>query len=286
MNASNPLIKTKDSIIKALDNNGNGTIDVEDIITLACKVPGVRVNRSSFLKKEFFKNHPQEIIDKAIATTPMQAGISGDEINRIADDVITFERNCVSGISTALGVPGGYAMIATVPADIIQYYAYTLRAIQKLLYLYGFPEIAGSEEDGILLDSATINQITICLGIMSGVAGADNLLKGMAQALGNGVEKILLKKALTKGTIYPLVKKIAKVFGVKLTKEIAAGFVKKTIPVVGGVVSGGITFFAFKPCCNRLKKVLRDTKLSNPNYKPSTEETEFADSILFTTNPI
>ncbi len=32
-------------------------------------------------------------------------------------------------------------------SDIIQYYSYTLRTTQKLLYLYGFPEI-GSDEEG------------------------------------------------------------------------------------------------------------------------------------------
>ena len=50
-----------------------------------------------------------------------------------------------------------------------------------------------------------------------------------------------------------------------MTKSLFAGTVKKAIPVVGGVVSGGITFFSFAPCCNRLKKALEDTKLSNPN---------------------
>lgn len=88
----NPLIKAKESIIKALDNNGNGEIDVEDIIALACKVPGIRVNRSAFLEKELFKNHPQNVIDKAIATNPAQAGISKNEIDHIADEVIKFEQ--------------------------------------------------------------------------------------------------------------------------------------------------------------------------------------------------
>lgn len=32
--------------------------------------------------------------------------------------------------------PGGFAMVATLPADIVQYYGYLLRATQKLLYLY------------------------------------------------------------------------------------------------------------------------------------------------------
>lgn len=274
----NAIIKAKDSVIKALDQNGNGTIDIEDIIVLAIKAPGVHITRANFLKKELFKNYPQEVIDKAIATTPAQAGIPSEEIDKIADEVIKFERNSVSGISAALGVPGGIAMAATIPADIIQYYGYTLRATQKLLYLYGFPEI-DSDEQGLQLDSQTINQIILCLGVMNGIAGANNAIKGMAKALAVGIEKQLLNAALTKGTFYPLVKAIAKWFGVKMTKSLFAGFFKKAIPVVGGIIGGGITFFTFKPCCYRLKNVLKDTMLSNPNHKSTAEEDEFVTCI-------
>lgn len=275
---TNRIIKTENSIMKALDQNGNGEIDIEDIITLAFKTPGVHVTRDNFLQKELYKNHPQAVIDKAIATTPAQAGISSDEIDKIADEVINYERNCVSGISAALGVPGGWAMAATIPADIVQYYGYTLRAAQKLLYLYGFPEV-DSDEEGIRLDSQTINQLILCLGVMNGVAGANNAIKGMAKALAVGVEKKLLNAALTKGTFYPLVKEIAKWFGIKMTKSIFAGFFKKAIPVVGGIVGGGITFFSFKPCCYRLKAALQDTMLSNPDHKSTSEENSFINAI-------
>lgn len=278
MEDTNLIIKAKDSIVKALDQNGNGEIDIEDIITLAFKTPGVHVTRANFLQKELYKNHPQAVIDKAIATTPAQAGISSDEIDNIADEVINYERNCVSGISAALGAPGGWAMAATIPADIVQYYGYTLRATQKLLYLYGFPEV-DSDEEGIRLDSQTINQLILCLGVMNGVAGANNAIKGMAKALAVGVEKKLLNAALTKGTFYPLVKEIAKWFGIKMTKSIFAGFFKKAIPVVGGIVGGGITFFSFKPCCYRLKAALQDTMLSNPNHKSTSEENSFINFI-------
>lgn len=278
MQNKNPVNKAKDTIIKALDQNGNGEIDIEDIIILAFKTPGVHVTRSNFLRKELFKNHPAAVIDKAIATTPAQAGIPSDEIDNIADEVIRFERNCVSGISAALGTPGGWAMAATIPADIIQYYGYMLRATQKLLYLYGFPEV-DSNEDGLQLDSETINQIILCLGVMNGVAGANNAMKGMAKALAIGVEKKLLNTALTKGTFYPFVKAIAKWFGVKMTKSLFAGFFKKAIPVVGGIVGGGITFLSFKPCCYRLKDVLQDTMLSNPNHRSTPEENAFVSAI-------
>lgn len=67
---------------------------------------------------------------------------------------------------------------------------------------------------------------------------------------------------MTKGTIYPIVKETAKWFSVKMTKNVFAGFFKKAIPVVGGVVGGGITFLTFKPCCDKLKESLQDTLLN------------------------
>lgn len=265
------LQKAKTAIINAIDENGNGEIDIEDIIIKGLKTPGIRINRAEFLQKQLFKLYPQEVIDAAIAESPMKANIPVKEIDKIADEVIKFERNCVSGISAALGVPGGWAMVATIPADIAQYYGYLLRATQKLLYLYGFPQI-DTEEQGNKFDDGTMNTLIICFGVMYGTAGANNALKAMAKALGVGVEKQLLKKALTKGTIYPIVKSVAKWFGVKMTKEVFAGFFKKAIPIVGGILGGGITYLSFKPCCDKLKKSLQDTILSNPKYKPVLED--------------
>lgn len=267
------LLKTKNSIIKSIDINGNGEIDIEDFIILGLRSPGININRADFLQTELTKYLPQEVIDIAILSNPLQANIPSHLIDHIADEVIKYERNCVSGISTALGMPGGFTMMATIPADIVQYYGYMLRAAQKLMYLYGFPEI-DTYEKGQKFDSETINILIICLGTMYGVSGANAALKTMAAALGRGVEKQLLNKALTKGTIYPIVKSVAKWFGIKMTKQTFAQFFKKAIPVVGGVVGGGITYISFKPCCDKLKDSLRNTYLSNPDYKvdESTEE--------------
>ena len=162
----------------------------------------------------------------------------------------------------------------TIPADIAQYYGYMLRATQKLLYLYGFPEIDVSEKSE-KFDTETLNILTLCLGVMFGVANANNALKAVAKALGSGVQKQLMKKALTKGTIYPIVKSTAKWFGVKMTKEVFTGFFKHAIPVVGGVIGGGLTYISFKPCCDKLKASLEDTLLSNPKHEATNEENAF-----------
>ncbi len=272
------VVSSKEAVINTIDANGNGEIDVEDVIILGLRTPGISISRADFLQKELFKNYPQDVIDKAIATTPALAGIPSSEIDEIADAVIQYERNCVSGISVALGAPGGIAMVATIPADIIQYYGYMLRATQKLMYLYGFPEINTTEREHHF-DSETMNVLIICFGVMYGVQSANSTLKSMATMLGKGVEKKLLRKALMKGTIYPIVKSVLHWFNINLTKQVFAGFFKKSIPVVGGVLGGGITYLSFKPCCDKLKDSLQDTLLSNPNHKPSDEEIKLTTSI-------
>lgn len=265
--------KAKSKIFGAIDQNGNGEVDIEDVIIMGLKIPGIRVNRDEFLRTEFKKELPPETIEAAVSGTPAGAGISSEMVDRKAHDSIAFERNMVSGISTALGMPGGAAMIATIPADIAQYYGYMLRAAQKLMYLYGFPDIE-VKETASGFDAETLNILTVCLGVMYGVAGAGNAIRAMARALGKGVEKQLVKKTLTKGTIYPIVKKIAKWFGVRMTKQVFAGFFKKAIPVVGGVVGGAITYVSFGPCCERLQNTLKDTYLTNPEGRAEIQPDE------------
>ena len=145
-------------------------------------------------------------------------------------------------------------------------------------YLANYPEI-DVEEKGQIFDSETLNILIICLGVMYGVAGANNAIKAMAKGLAKGVSKKIMSTALTKGTLYPIVKNIAKWFGIKMTKDLLAGMVKKSVPVIGGVVGGGITYVSFKPCCDRLKESLQDTLLSNPNHIETAEENIIIDNI-------
>lgn len=269
--AKNGVDKSTEIVNKVMDVNGDGQVDIEDVIIMGLKIPGICINRETFLRSEFMKNYPEEVIDDAVEYNPAHAGITPDEIEKYADEVIKYERNCVSGISAVLSAPGGFAMAATIPADIAQYYGYMLRVTQKLLYLYGFPEI-DVKEKGQKFDTETLNILTLCLGVMYGVAGASNALKAVAKALGTGVQKQLMKKALTKGTIYPIVKSTAKWFGVKMTKEVFTGFFKHAIPIAGGVIGGGLTYMSFKPCCDKLKISLKDTLLSNPEHKITPDE--------------
>ena len=275
----NKINDTQQSVVKVIDVNGNGQVDIEDFIILGLKTPGIRIQREDFLRAEFMKKFPKDTIEKAIASTPAQSGIPIEDINEIADQVIQYERNCVSGISAALGVPGGFSMVATIPTDIVQYYGYMLRAAQKLMYLYGFPEI-DTNENNQKFDSEALNILILCLGAMYGVQGANAAIKALAKAFAEGVQKKMMKAALTKGTIYPIVKSISKWFGVNMTKQVFSGFFKKAIPVVGGVIGGGLTYLSFKPCCLKLKHSLEDTILSNPSHKSDHEETALVSGMI------
>ena len=44
--------KSKKAVYDAVDVNGDGQVDIEDVILLAFKVPGVAVKRDVFLKQE------------------------------------------------------------------------------------------------------------------------------------------------------------------------------------------------------------------------------------------
>ena len=107
---------------------------------------------------------------------------------------------------------------------------------------------------------------------MYGVAGANTALRAMAKGLANGISKKIMSTALTKGTLYPIIKSISKWFGVNMTKKMLTGAVQKSLPIIGGVVGGGITFLTFKPCCDKLKGSLQNTLLSNPNHVETKEE--------------
>lgn len=60
-------------------------------------------------------------IQRAIAETPVAAGITPVMLDDIALASIHFETRKSSALSFAAGVPGGWAMFATVPGDVTQF---------------------------------------------------------------------------------------------------------------------------------------------------------------------
>jgi hypothetical protein len=233
----------------------------EDALAAAASMPGVRIDREAFLRNSFKKYFDETTVDVAIEQTPAKAGISLQLIRKIANESIDFETAKATALSAAAGIPGGLAMLGTVPADLAQYYAHVLRVAQKLAYLYGWPSLFDENDE---MDDGTRGILTLFLGIMFGAEAAGKGVEKVAKMLADNLMKKLPQIALTKGAVYPIVKKVASYLGVQMTKQTFAKGVGKVVPVVGGVVSGGITLATFRPMSARLRDYLAGLPLADP----------------------
>lgn len=252
-------------------------LDVLAALQQAMKVPGAKIDREKFLRKELKRRYSKVIIDRAVEHNPAYAWIPREEIDKLAKHAIDYECNKATAISFTTGLPGGAVGVAAIPADIIQYFVFMLRVIQELAYLYGFDDFHLDEND---VDNEAMNTIMIFLGVMFGVQQANVAIKVVANMAGRNVAKRLAQKALTKGTVYPIVKKIATAIGYKMTKEIFAGGVGRMVPVLGGIITGGLTYATFKPCANTLKNTLRKEPISDPQFYKSGEYMKRDETII------
>ena len=228
------------------------SIDLTSVISTAIQIPGVKVNREGFLREQFKALSPNEL-NCIIEMGPIEAGYSRADLKKKANRIIK-ERTAIStSASFMAGLPGGLAMAATIPADMIQFYGVALRMAQELVYLYGEEDLwCDNTPDG---DKVTSQLILYC-GVMLGASGAAQTVRVMSSALAKQILKKLPQKALTKTIYYPVIKTILKFFGVSITKTTFAKGLSKVVPVVGGVVSGGITLASMMPMGNRLVATL------------------------------
>lgn len=242
----------------------------EVLITNAVKLPGVKVNRDEFLAKYFSKYVTPTQLAEIIEKGPINANIDIKIINKVAKMIISNRTMKSSSVSFAAGVPGGLAMAATIPADTAQFFGMALRLSQEIGYVYGYEDFWDEDE----LDVEKVNgDLVLFLGVMFGVGGATATIKVLSSQLSKEVLRKLPNKALTKTIYYPIIKKIAGYIGVKVTKDSFAKGVSKVIPVVGGVVSGGLTFSSMTKMGNRLSKALEENiNLSSEDVRKSFEE--------------
>lgn len=236
------------------------------VMGAALSMPGVKVDRDDFLKKELKNYCSPEQLNLAISSRPIN-GVSKEIIDRIANACINSHTTKVTTISAVAGIPGGIAMAGTIPADMAQYYWHVFVLAQKLAYLYGFPDLR--DENGNLTDTAS-DMLTLFAGVMMGASAANQAIKGLAKEFAKQVIKRLPQKALTKTIYYPIIKQIAKWIGVKLTKDTFAKGLGKVIPILGGVISGGLTLATFRPSAKRLQHKLQEEMfVINENYQKS-----------------
>ncbi len=232
-------------------NNETTTIALETIISNAVKLPGVRVNRSKFLAETFANENfdLQAVIDVG----PVSAGVPQERIEKAAAKLIFIRTSQSSAASFVAGIPGGLAMAATIPADVAQFFGMALRLAQELSYLYGASDLWNADQ---IDDERVRNQLILYCGVMFGVSGAVSGVRVLSTQIAKTTLKKLPQKALTKTFWYPIVKQIGKAIGVKVTKTTVAQGISKAVPIVGGVISGGLNYVSMMPMANRLNAAL------------------------------
>ena len=254
--------KEKNEVIIQDNKEITSDIMLEEIICKAIQIQGVKVDRNKFLAEIF--SSKVDLLENIINNGPIGVGITREEINNIANRLIMKRTSQSSIASFVAGIPGGLAMAATIPADILQFFGMSLRLAQELSYLYGSDDLW---ENGKIDDEKVKNQLILYCGVMFGVSGAVSGVRVLSTQVAKTALKKIPQKTLTKTFWYPMIKKICSFVGYTLTKKTLASGVSKAIPVIGGVISGTINFASMMPMARKLN----DT-LDNATFDYSEEE--------------
>ena len=182
------------------------------VINESLKLPFVKVNRDEFLIKIF--GNDIEDKNKLLEQGP-QVLFTKKELDRVAQSRINYLTTQSSALSFATGLPGGLALAATIPADIAQFYGYSLKLAQEISYIYGYDDIWTDQGE---LSEQSKNTLILYLGIMLGVTSAGSITRVLSSKLSTQVLKSIPRKALTKTFYFRILKKVVAVFGTRLTK--------------------------------------------------------------------
>lgn len=140
-----------------------------EFLSKVIRIRGVAVSRQDYLRQELRKLGTSDAqIGIALESTPLNAGIALDRLDELAASTIDFETRKSAAMSFTAGLTGGFAMLATVPADITQYHVHALRIIQKLVYLYGWQDLLSDLDEA---DDETVGRLALFFGVMMGVGG-------------------------------------------------------------------------------------------------------------------
>ena len=207
----NAINKVKNFDPKDLNLDVPATI--EKVLAISANV----IDREKFLSDAIGEYVSADAAQKAAELGTDKAGIRRKLIDTIADQVISSEVTKASGLSVGAG-----STWATLPADIIQYFGFVVRIVQKLAYLYGYPEF-NLYNDEETMDEDALDDLTYLIAVMFGAEEQDE--KAVGEKMG--------KLTLAKGAVAP-------------------------VPILGGVLSGGMTYATLRTNAIRLKNHLSE----------------------------
>ena len=222
------------------------------VLATVLKMPGVKVDRISFLRRELRPYCNQSRLQMIGSVRPYTV-VSDEVVDKLARQCVRTHTALATATSTVAGLPGGLAMAATLPADLVQYFYHVFVLSQKLAYLYGYPDLC--EEDGHLSDMAC-DLLTIFMGVMMGAPVAEKGIDELAKAIAGNAVTRLPRVALTKTALVPIAAQVARFVGTRYSKAGLAKGVGRLIPLAGGLFSGSLTLLTFSRGASRLRRQL------------------------------
>lgn len=238
-----------------LSSKGKFQQMLENALSSALNLPGVKVDRNNFLRSALQSIHiNNEDIDKAINDSPLKV-LSESQIKKLVKSTKTLHRTHASVVSGGLGIPGGFAMVGTIPADILQYFRQVFIFAQKISFLYGFPQLRSDDEFK--------NMMIIALGVAAGVDQANQGLTFMSKAI---QRKVLQKISEQQGKwINQIVFNVFRAVGITLNKQLVKSAAKKVIPLASAAISAGITYLVFGAEADKIIKGFEENRISDDN---------------------
>ena len=240
-----------------------------NVMDMAMRLPGVQVDRERFLRDTLHRFCTRQQLDRAVRERP-DVGLREDVLQEIAASVINHHVLQVTTISAAAGLPGGWGAWVALPADLGQYYWHCFVVAQKLAYLYGYPDLKR-------VDGELARNLTIFVGVMMGVAKANEAINALARKVVTSTVEKMANDTLQRAAWFQVVQSVAQAIGVKLSKKKVATIASKLIPVAGAAISGGFSFLTFKQGANRLNRQL----LQSMEYFQTVDRIEEADDGPF-----
>lgn len=157
------------------------------LLSCVFKVPGLKIDRTKFLKEKLSSHCSKAEVDSAIAGKPTEV-IDSQIIAIVANECIEEKQDKISGslilklASFAINQTGlgtvltvlGYLGIKFEPANFVAYYFYQVQLLQEIAYLYGFPDMF--DNVGKPLEN-TIDVLTTCIAVTTDESIAKDKLK-------------------------------------------------------------------------------------------------------------
>lgn len=224
------------------DKEGSGELWYR-VLRSALRLPGARLDRDRFLRKELGHYFEEDQVEEAIRTTPAKTRIPKRIIDKIGRDCIAGQTVRATAFSFGAGLPGGWWMTAATVADLTQFYWHAILLVQKLAYLYGWPELFDDDSD---IDDETLLRFSIFTGVMLGTKGAAKAVESLAEKVSMEIAVNLPQKALTRSALYNISRQVAKWIGVRLSKDSFSRALSKVIPIIGGFISSGISWISMR----------------------------------------